>query len=274
MADSLLPVVTRIAVVGSTGRMGRLISAIVTETDGLELVAALHSGSDLRELVAADLVVDVTLPHVSPTVVAAAVDAKKAVLVGTSGWTADRVAALRGRVGATAPGVLIVPNFSIGSVLASSFAERAARWFDSIEIIESHHAAKSDSPSGTAVRTAELMAAARADLGPVGAPHADQRARGQQVASIPIHSLRMDGVVARQEVLFGRTGEQLSIRHDTASQDAYVPGIRLALTALPQLRGVTVGLDVLLFGEPPAEPPVLPAVADPPSGQAASVTAQ
>src|SRR5919202_1158901 len=171
----------------------------------------------------------------------AAVAAKRPVLVGTSGWTADRVVSLRAGLPSGAPGILIVPNFSVGSVLATAFAEQAARWFDSIEIVEAHHAGKADSPSGTAVRTAERMAAARADLGPVAAPHVDQRARGQQVGSIPIHALRLDGVLARQEVLLGGAGELLTIRHETTSPAAYTAGIRMALDALPTTRGVVIG---------------------------------
>jgi 4-hydroxy-tetrahydrodipicolinate reductase len=143
-------------------------------------------------------------------------------------------------------GVVIVPNFSLGSVLATRFATLAATWFDSIEIIESHHAGKTDSPSGTAIRTAEAMAAARTDLGPVEAPHVDQRARGQQVASIPVHSLRMSGVLARQEVVFGGVGETVRIVHETLSDASYEAGILLALRATPAQRGVVVGLDPLL----------------------------
>lgn len=239
---------TRIALVGSTGRMGRMIAALIDRTAGYELASGLHSGDDLAALGDADLVVDVTLPQVSGRVVEAAVDAGRPVLVGTSGWSADRVQALSARVPEHGPGVLIVPNFSVGAALATAFAERAARWFDSIEIVEAHHAGKADSPSGTAVRTAERMATARAGLGPVGAPHVDQRARGQQVGSIPVHALRLEGVVARQDVLLGGTGELLTIRHETFSADAYEPGVRLALAALPGVRGVVVGLDPLLFG--------------------------
>ena len=131
--------------------------------------------------------------------------------------------------------MLIVPNFSVGAALAARFAEQAAVWFESIEIVEAHHAGKTDSPSGTAVATAERIAAARADLGPVAAPHTDQRARGQQVGSVPIHSLRLDGVQAKQDVLFGGTGELLTIRHETVSPSAYAAGIRLAVRALPGL---------------------------------------
>jgi 4-hydroxy-tetrahydrodipicolinate reductase len=131
-------------------------------------------------------------------------------------------------------------------VLATRLAAIAAPWFDSIEVIEAHHAGKSDSPSGTAIRTAELMAEARAEQGPVAAPHADQRARGPQVGSIPVHSLRMDGVLAEQQVIFGGVGETLRVSHQTVSDASYEAGILLALRALPEARGLVVGLDVLL----------------------------
>jgi len=264
--------VLRIALVGATGRMGRLVEAIAAEADDLEVVRRIGSRDDLAGLADGDVVVDFTLPHISPKVVRAAAAAKRPVLVGTSGWTADRVAALKGGLPPGAPGVLIVPNFSVGSVLATAFAEQAARWFDSMEIVEAHHAGKADSPSGTAVRTAERMAAARVDLGPVAAPHVDQRARGQQVGSIPIHSLRLQGVVAAQDVLLGGPGEVLTIRHETTAPTAYRQGIRMALDALPRTRGVVVGLEHLLFGGRPDAPTTGPAIVDRPSGQAATVT--
>jgi 4-hydroxy-tetrahydrodipicolinate reductase len=263
--------VLRIALVGATGRMGRLVAEIAAASDDLEVVRGLASGDDLAQVAEGDVVVDFTLPHVSPKVVRAAVAVKRPVLVGTSGWTGDRVASLRAGLPAGAPGVLIVPNFSVGSVLATAFAEQAARWFDSIEIVEAHHAAKTDSPSGTAVRTAERMAAARRELGPFAAPHVDQRARGQQVGSIPIHSLRLQGVLATQDVLLGGTGELLTIRHETTAPTAYAQGIRMALDALPRTRGVVVGLEHLLFGGRPDAPSVGPVIADRPSGQAATV---
>jgi 4-hydroxy-tetrahydrodipicolinate reductase len=243
-----------VAVVGATGRMGRLVCGIVEDTDGFDLVAQLGSRDDLAAVRGAALVVDVTLPTVSPTVVDAALEAGANVLVGTSGWSADRLASLEAAlVRHPEVGVLVVPNFSIGSVLATSFAAMAARFYESIEVIEAHHAGKIDSPSGTAVRTAELMAAARGELGPVAAPHADQPARGQQVAGIPVHSLRMNGVVARQDVLFGAPGEVLTITHETLAPSAYEAGIRLALPAAAHARGLTVGLDAAL-GLPGATP--------------------
>ena len=244
---------TKVAVVGATGTMGRLVSRIVNDSDDFELVASLASKDPLSDMLGADVVVDVTLPAVSQGVVDFAVANGLNVLVGTSGWSADRIISLEhllADVPATpeAPGVgvIIIPNFSLGSVLATSFAATAARFYDSIEIIEAHKSSKIDSPSGTAVRTAELIGKARASLGPVIAPHADQRARGQQVASVPIHSLRMQGVVAKQDVIFGGTGETLTVSHVTMSETSYEAGILLALRAVRDATGVTVGLDKLL----------------------------
>lgn len=239
--------VIRLALVGSSGRMGRLVAEIAEPEADLDVVQSLGSRDELRFSADVDAVVDMTLPQVSPGVVAAATAAGLPTLVGTSGWSAERIASLRATRDDTAPAVLIVPNFSVGAVLATRFAEQAAVWFDAIEIVEAHHPGKADSPSGTAVATAERIAAARADLGPVAAPHTDQRARGQQVGSVPIHSLRLDGVVAKQDVLFGGPGELLTIRHETIAPGAYAQGIRLALRALPGVSGVVVGLETLLF---------------------------
>ncbi len=233
--------------VGAGGRMGSLAARVVEQTDGFELVARIGRDDELSLMLDADVVVDFTLPSVSPGVVEYAVEHDVPALVGTSGWSEDRIARVRSLAEAhPETGVLFVPNFSIGSVLATSFAAAAAKFFDSIEIVEGHHAAKVDSPSGTAVRTAELMGKARAQVGPVAAPHTDQRARGQLVSGIPVHSLRLQGVVARQEVIFGGAGEVLTIAHDTISGDAYTAGLRLGLRAAVQLRGVAVGLDRLI----------------------------
>ena len=238
---------TKVAVVGAQGKMGQLVSSIVQSADGFELFSSIGSRGELSEMVGADIVVDVTVPGVSQSVVDCAIGNGINVLVGTSGWSADRIATLERTLAATPDvGVLIVPNFSLGSVLATSFAVAAARFFESIEIVEAHHASKVDSPSGTATRTAELMGAARGALGPVVAPHVDQRARGQQVSSIPIHSLRLQGVVARQDVVFGGTGEVLTITHETLLPSSYEAGILLSLRATGATRGVVVGLDSLI----------------------------
>ena len=238
---------TKVAVIGATGKMGQLASRIIEAAPDFELHAQVGSKGELSEMLGADIVIDVTQPAVSQRVVEFAVEHDINVLVGTSGWSSERITVLeRSLKSKPSVGVIIIPNFSIGSVLATSFAALAARFFDSIEIIEAHHAGKSDSPSGTAVRTAELIGNARAELGPVIAPHADQRARGQQVSSIPIHSLRMQGTVARQDVIFGGTGEVLTLTHETISSDAYESGILLALRAAREATGVVVGLDKLI----------------------------
>jgi 4-hydroxy-tetrahydrodipicolinate reductase len=237
----------KVAVVGATGKMGQLASQIIAGADDLELFAQMDSKAELSEMLGADVALDVTLPAVTQGVVEYAVANGINVLVGTSGWSSDRIAALERLItGNLAVGVVIVPNFSLGSVLATSFAAMAARFYDSIEIIEAHQASKLDSPSGTAVRTAELIGAARATIGPVIAPHADQRARGQQVSSVPIHSLRMQGIVAKQDVIFGGNGEVLTLSHETLAPAAYEKGILLALRATATARGVTVGLDKLI----------------------------
>ncbi|GHD50010.1 4-hydroxy-tetrahydrodipicolinate reductase [Mycetocola manganoxydans] len=238
--------VTSVAVVGANGTMGRLFTRLIDEAPGFEVTARLGSSSALTEMDGADIVVDVTAPAVSPHVVEHALNSGANVLVGTSGWSQERLSALRTRLADADNGAIIIPNFSLGSVLGTTLATIAGRFFDSIEIVEAHRAAKVDSPSGTAVRTAELIGQARAGLGPVEAPHVDQRARGQQVSSIPIHSLRLAGVVARQEVTFGGTGETLTITHNTVDGSSYEKGILLALEAARTATGLTVGLENLM----------------------------
>ncbi len=238
---------TRVAVVGASGRMGRLAVGLIERAPDLQVAAEIGSSDPIDAIDGADVVLDLTGPAVSPGVVDAAIERGIPALVGTSGWTSERITALERKLAALPDqGVIIVPNFSLGSVLATRFAALAAPFFDSIEIVESHHAGKVDSPSGTAIRTAELMAAARTEAGPVSAPHADQRARGQVVASIPVHSLRLSGVLAQQEVVFGGVGEVLRVSHETLSDASYEAGILLGLRAAPDARGVVVGLDALL----------------------------
>lgn len=235
---------TRVAIVGGTGKLGGIIRDVIDSDDDFEVIAALSSRSELSELDGADLVVDASTPGVSIDVVRAAVERGINVLVGTSGWSAERIALIRPLVDAAGTGVVFIPNFSLGSVLGSALASAAAPFFPSIEIVEAHRETKVDSPSGTAVRTAELIAAARASTGPVESPYVDQRARGQQVASVPIHSLRRPGVIARQETILSGAGESLTITHDTIEPAlAYGPGIRIALAAARDARGVIVGLD-------------------------------
>lgn len=233
---------TRVAIVGGNGKLGSIIRDVVDELEGFEVAAVLGSSSDLAELDGADLVVDASTPAISIDVVRAATERGINVLVGTSGWSAERIALVRPLVEAAGTGAVFIPNFSLGSVLGTAIAAAASRFFPFAEIVEAHRDTKVDSPSGTAVRTAELITAAR--QAPVEAPHVDQRARGQQVASVPVHSLRRPGVIARQEAILSGPGETLSIVHDTSDPAAaYAPGIRIALENAREARGVIIGLE-------------------------------
>lgn len=238
---------TRVAIVGGTGTLGGIIRAVIDAEPQFTVHAALSSRDDIAQIAGADLVVDASTPAVSVDVVRASVERGVNVLVGTSGWSAERIQLVRPLVEAAGTGAVFIPNFSLGSVLGTALAAAAAPFFPSIEIVEAHRDTKPDSPSGTAVHTAEAIAAARGEAGPVQAPHVDQRARGQQVAQVPVHSLRRPGVIAHQDVVLSAAGETLTITHDTVDPAAaYAPGIRLALAHAVTARGVIVGLDSFL----------------------------
>lgn len=239
----------KVAVVGATGRMGKLALDLIDAAQDLSLHSALNSKSQLTELLGADVVFDVTLPDVSPSVVEFCIANNLKVVVGTSGWSAAKLAVVEKQLEKSPESaVLVIPNFSIGSMLASKFAALAAPYFASIEIVEAHHAGKIDSPSGTAVRTAEMIAAARAELTQPLIPGVGQEARGQVVAGVPIHSLRLAGISAKQEVYFGGTDEVLTISHDTASTKAYTAGILLCLRKAVSATGLQVGLQAVVEG--------------------------
>lgn len=232
----------RVGVLGASGRLGAAAVAAIDSVDDLEAIV-LDPRGDL-DLASVDVAFDATILAASERIVAAAVAQGVPIVVGTSGWSAARVDALRD-TGAT--GVRVVPNFSIGSVVGTHLATIAARHLGAIEIVETHHERKVDAPSGTAVRTAEAIGAVRA----VEAPTPDEPGRGTLVAGIPVHALRLPGVSARQEVILGGTGETLTIRHDTLGHDAYAAGILLALRAEAPA-DVVVGLDDLLGLQAPA----------------------
>lgn len=239
-----------VAVAGASGRLGSLICDVVADHPDFTLTDRLTSGSTQGAGESADILIDATTPEASPGLVRLALARGQRVIVGTSGWTQERIDELRTDMADwPGAGVIIVPNFSLGSVLATALARIAGTFFDSIEIIESHHPQKIDSPSGTAIRTAELIARARTDAGierELEAPFAEQPARGHLVAGIPIHSLRQRGVVASQEVRLGGVGESLTITHDTTSNDSYRAGIRAAIEAIGKHEGLTVGLEEIL----------------------------
>ncbi|MEO6472709.1 MAG: 4-hydroxy-tetrahydrodipicolinate reductase [Aeromicrobium sp.] len=244
---------TRVAVLGAKGRMGSESVAALTAADGIEVVAEIDLGDPLDALTGAraEVVVDFTNPSVVMDNLHWCIEHGINAVVGTSGFSDERVAEVRAWLGDNpSVGVLVVPNFSIGAVLMMRFSAIAAPFFESVEVIELHHPDKIDAPSGTAVRTAELIASARtaAASGPIPDATTDDPdgARGASVNGIPVHSIRARGMVASQEVLFGGNGETLTIRHDSIHRESFMPGVIAAVRGAVGLRGVTVGLDSVL----------------------------
>lgn len=233
--------------------MGRQVCAAVEAADGLELVARVGSTDPLGALTeaGAQVLVDLTRPDAVMANVGFAIEHGIHAVVGTSGVTEQRRRALTEQLaGRPGVGVVIAPNFALGAVLMMRFAQTAARFYDSVEVIELHHPRKADAPSGTATRTAELIAAARDAAGRGAMPDATtdelDGARGASVDGVPVHSVRLAGLVAHQEVLFGSPGELLTIRHDSFDRESFMPGVLAAVRAVPTRPGLTVGLENLL----------------------------
>ncbi|WP_089153745.1 4-hydroxy-tetrahydrodipicolinate reductase [Micromonospora sp. NBS 11-29] len=243
----------RVGVLGARGRMGMEVCKAVDAAADLELVAAVDQGDDLTEVAdaGAGVVVDFTTPDAVMDNLRWCVERGVHAVVGTTGFTEQRLAQVRDWL-ADRPGVgvVIAPNFGIGAVLMMQFAARAARHFESVEIIEQHHPRKLDAPSGTATHTARLIAAARAEAGLGAAPDATRDevpgARGADIDGVRVHAVRATGLVAHQEVLFGTTGETLTIRHDSYDRASFMPGVLLAVRQVAHRPGLTVGLDALL----------------------------
>jgi 4-hydroxy-tetrahydrodipicolinate reductase len=237
-----------VAVIGAGGRMGSEACAAVEAAEGLELVGRFGRGDDLGDLAGADVAVELTVPDSSPGNVAHCVERGVHVVVGTTGWDDGRLETLRGQL-ADHPdvGVLIAPNFAIGAILMMQFAAQAARFYESVEVVELHHPAKVDAPSGTAARTASLIARARRDaaLGdvPDATAHDPGGARGARVDGIPVHSVRLRGLVAHQEVLLGNPGEMLTLRHDSFDRESFMPGVLAGIRGVADHPGLTVGLE-------------------------------
>ncbi|MGO4249237.1 4-hydroxy-tetrahydrodipicolinate reductase [Paenarthrobacter sp. RAF54_2] len=239
-----------VAVLGAHGRMGIEAVKAVEAADDMKLVAALGRGDSLQTLLdtGAKYVVDLTVPDTTEANVRFAVEHGIHAVVGTTGWDGQRLGSLRTLLEQKPEtGVLIAPNFALGSVLASAFAAKASQYFESVEIIELHHPNKVDAPSGTAVRTAQLIAQARQEAGVPASPDATETsldgARGCDVEGVRVHSVRLRGLVAHQEVLFGGPGEQLTLRHDSFDRASFMPGVLLGLRKVADHPGLTVGLD-------------------------------
>src|SRR4051794_19436378 len=243
----------KVAVLGAHGRMGSEACRAVEAADDLRLVARVGSGDpvDAVTRAGAHVAVDLTRPDAVMDNLEHLIGHGVHAVVGTSGFDDERLATVR-RWLDTAPGVgvLVAPNFAIGAVLMMHFAGQAARFFESTEIVELHHPGKADAPSGTARRTAEVVAEARAAAGLGPQPDATSTAldgaRGADVAGVPVHAVRLRGLVAHQEVLLGTTGETLTIRHDSLDRSSFMPGLLLGIRSVAGHPGLTVGLEHLL----------------------------
>jgi 4-hydroxy-tetrahydrodipicolinate reductase len=247
--------VTAVAVLGAAGRMGRCVCAAVQQAPDLALVAEFDVGAEL-DFTGVDVAVDFSVPSATVANVLTCIAAGVHVVVGTTGWTPESqelvsvALAERTAAGHSQVGVLIAPNFALGAVLAMHFAQQAARFYESVEVIELHHPDKLDAPSGTALRTAAVIGAARAAAGLAPIPDATSEdphgARGARVHGVNIHAVRLRGLVAHEEILFGAPGEQLTIRHDSFDRLSFMPGVLAGVRAISGRPGLTLGLEQVL----------------------------
>lgn len=237
--------------IGAAGRMGSEVCRAVEAARDLDLVGKFDVDDDLGDLGGADVVVEFTVPAATAGNVLYCVKRGIHTVVGTTGWTDERLDEVRFALD-TSPGtgVLIAPNFAVGAVLMMHFAAQAARFYESAEVIELHHPNKVDAPSGTAARTARLIADARAQAGLPAVPDATETsldgARGASVDGIHVHSVRLRGLVAHQEVVFGSAGETFTIRHDSFDRSSFMPGVLLGVRRVVETPGLTVGLESFL----------------------------
>jgi 4-hydroxy-tetrahydrodipicolinate reductase len=247
----------RVAVLGSAGRMGAEVCRAVQAASDLELVVAVDTADDVPDPAAAvvasgaTVAVDFTSPSAVMGNLAVLVAGGVHAVVGTTGFDDARLGQVQDMLDlAPGVGVLVAPNFSLGAVLMIRFARQAARFYDSVEVVEMHHAGKVDAPSGTATLTARTVAAARRDAGLGAVPDATSTAlpgaRGAQVDGIAVHSVRLPGLLAHQQVLFGGQGETLTVRHDSMDRSSFMPGVLLGIRTVAGRPGLTVGLEELL----------------------------
>lgn len=243
----------RVGVIGAQGRMGAEVVHAITAAPDLELAAGVDEGDDLLQLVdaGAEVVVEFTHPGAVMPNLEFCIENRLHAVVGTTGFDDERYARLRTWLTeAPSTGVIVAPNFGIGAVLMMKFAAIAAPHFESVEIVELHHPDKADAPSGTARATAHAIAAARRAAGSPTAPDATatmlEGSRGADVEGVPVHAVRLRGLVAHQEVLLGGQGETLTIRHDSLDRTSFMPGVLLAVRNVASRPGLTIGIDDLL----------------------------
>lgn len=243
----------RVGVLGAKGRMGSEVCKAVRSAPDLELVAELDMGDELSQLLTAkaEVVVDFTVPDSVMVNLEFLISHGIHAVVGTTGFDEKRLVTIKSLLEKSKSSILIAPNFGLGGVLMMHFASMAAPYFESTEIVELHHPRKVDAPSGTAIRTAEIISGARKAAGLSAMPDATESsldgARGATVAGVPIHSVRAQGLLAHQEVIFGTTGETLTIRHDSLDRSSFMPGVLLGIRKVKDRPGLTYGLENLLF---------------------------
>lgn len=241
----------RVGVFGYKGRMGAEVCRAVDAAPDLELIGGVDAGDDRHKLASAQVIVDFTHPDAVMDNIAWGVESGIHMVVGTTGLSPERLDQVRAQLAEyTGVGVVVASNFSVGAVLMMHFAEQAARFYESVEIVELHHPNKADAPSGTAQTTAGRIAAARTEAGLGAVPDATVSevpgARGADIDGIHVHGVRLRGLVAHQEVLFGSEGETLTVRHDSFDRISFMPGVIAAVRAVPTQPGLTVGIDTLL----------------------------
>lgn len=241
----------RVIVNGAKGRMGlESVRAVQAESD-LELVAQTDLDDDLAAAIAdtnAHVVVDFTVPSAAMANARIILNCDAGAVIGTTGFNREQLAELESACRGRKPAFLIAPNFSIGALLLMKLSETAARYMPQVEILELHHDKKADSPSGTAIKTAEMIETARQAANVKGHPvHPNDPARGQLLHNIPIHSVRLPGLLAHQEVIFGGQGQTLTIRHDSLDRSSFMPGVVLGIREVMKREGLIYGLDTILF---------------------------
>jgi 4-hydroxy-tetrahydrodipicolinate reductase len=241
----------KVGVLGARGRVGAELCRAVEAAEDLELVAAVDVGDSREPLSSAQVAIDFTHPDAVMDNLQWCVEHGVHTVVGTTGFDSQKLETVRGWLAAhSGVNSLIAPNFAVGAVLMMHFAQKAAPFFDSVEIVELHHPNKADAPSGTARRTAELANAAREKAGVGRSPDATTTsldgARGADVGGVRVHAVRLAGLIAHQEVLLGGHGETLTIRHDSLSRESFSPGVLLGVRRVGELPGLTVGLESLL----------------------------
>ena len=243
----------KVGVLGAKGRVGSAVVAGAQKADDLELVAEIDHGDDLEQLVdsGVEVIVDFTTPNSVMDNLEFCINHGIHCVVGTTGFDDERYQQVRDWCAANeGVGVLIAPNFAISAVLTMAFARQAAPFFESAEVVEFHHPNKLDAPSGTAVKTAQGIAKARKDAGMGEMPDATEQAlagsRGADVDGVPVHAVRMQGMVAHEEVIFGTTDQSLTIRQDSYGRESFVPGVLTGVREVADHPGLTIGLDEYL----------------------------